>query len=97
MSDDLSMKALDGPLSVRAKQALFAGCDLALHCNGDMEEMREVASEVKELEGQSLRRSRQALAHLSVPVTSGSGAFDAAAAEARLATLLGPSSGKVSA
>lgn len=84
MSDDLSMKALDGPLSVRAKQALFAGCDLALHCNGDMEEMREVASEVKELEGQSLRRSQQALAHLSVP-----GSFDAAAAQAHLATLLG--------
>jgi beta-N-acetylhexosaminidase len=77
------MKALDGPLSVRAKQALFAGCDLALHCNGDMEEMREVASEVKELEGQSLRRSRQALAHLSVP-----GEFDPAAMEARLASLL---------
>jgi beta-N-acetylhexosaminidase len=92
MSDDLSMKALDGPLSVRAKQALFAGCDLALHCNGDMEEMREVASEVKELEGQSLRRSRQALAHLSVP-----GAFEAEAAEAHLATLLGASSDQVSA
>src|SRR5476651_799470 len=91
MSDDLSMKALDGPLSVRAKQALFAGCDLVLHCNGDMEEMREVASEVKELEGGSLRRSQQALAHLSVP-----GPFDAVAAEAHLATLLGPSSGKVS-
>ena len=84
MSDDLSMKALDGPLSVRARQALFAGCDLALHCNGDMEEMREVASEVKELKGPSLRRSKQALAHLSVP-----GEFDVAAMEARLANLLG--------
>ena len=89
MSDDLSMKALDGPLSVRAKQALFAGCDLALHCNGDMEEMREVASEVKELEGQSLRRSQQALAHLSVPGPSSGDKFDAEAAQARLATLLG--------
>src|SRR5438445_3161842 len=77
MSDDLSMKALDGPLSVRAKAALFAGCDLVLHCNGDMDEMRDVASEVKELEGQALRRSQQALAHLSVP-----GPFDPAAAGA---------------
>ena len=34
------MKALDGPLSVRAKAALFAGCDLVLHCNGDMDEMK---------------------------------------------------------
>jgi beta-N-acetylhexosaminidase len=84
MSDDLSMKALDGPLSVRARQALFAGCDLALHCNGDMEEMREVASEIKELEGLALRRSEQALARLSVP-----GAFDPAAAQAHLAGLLG--------
>ncbi|HMH66136.1 MAG TPA: beta-N-acetylhexosaminidase [Rhizomicrobium sp.] len=84
MSDDLSMKALDGPLSVRARAALFAGCDLVLHCNGDMDEMRDVASEVKELEGQALRRSEQALAHLSVPAP-----FDAAAAQGRLAALLG--------
>jgi len=87
MSDDLSMKALDGHLSVRARAALFAGCDLVLHCNGDMDEMRDVASEVKSLEGQALRRSEQALTHLSVP-----GFFDPAAAEARLAVLLGASS-----
>ncbi len=83
MSDDLSMKALDGPLSVRAKQAQFAGCDLVLHCNGDMEEMRDVASEVKILDGQALRRSRHALAQLSAP-----GAFDPDAAHAHLAALL---------
>jgi beta-N-acetylhexosaminidase len=86
MSDDLSMKALDGALSVRAKAALFAGCDLVLHCNGDMDEMRDVASEVKKLEGPARRRSEQALAHLSAPDP---GAFDSAAAEARLAALLG--------
>ncbi len=84
MSDDLSMKALDGPLSVRAKAALFAGCDLALHCNGDMDEMRDVASEVKDLEGLALKRSEQALAQLRVPSP-----FDPAAAQARLAGLLG--------
>ncbi len=87
MSDDLSMKALDGPLAVRAKAALFAGCDLVLHCNGDMEEMREVALDMKDLEGPSLKRSEQALAHLSVP-----GNFDSQAAEARLAVLLGAAS-----
>ena len=92
MSDDLSMKALDGPLSVRARAAQFAGCDLVLHCNGDMDEMREVASEVKELDGQALRRSKQALAHLAAP-----GRFDPAAAEARLAALLGASSTEMSA
>lgn len=84
MSDDLSMKALDGPLSVRARAALFAGCDLALHCNGELDEMRDVASEVKELDGLALARSERALAHLRAP-----GSFDAAAAQARLTQLLG--------
>ena len=78
------MKALDGPLSVRAKQAQFAGCDLVLHCNGDMDEMRDVASEVKELRGPALKRSEHALAYLSAPAP-----FDPAAAELRLAALLG--------
>lgn len=86
MSDDLSMQALDGPLSHRAKSALFAGCDLALHCNGDMGEMLEVASEVKELEGISLKRSDFALSHLR-----GANSFDPAATQARLSELLGAS------
>src|SRR6185312_14528719 len=84
MSDDLSMKALDGAFSVRAKQAQFAGCDLVLHCNGDMDEMRDVAKEVKNLEGQALKRSDVALGHLSAPAP-----LDPEAAEARLASLLG--------
>lgn len=84
MSDDLSMKALDGALSVRAKSALFAGCDLVLHCNGDLDEMRSVASEVSVLKGPALKRSEHALAHLSAPAP-----FDPVAAEAHLATLLG--------
>ena len=83
MSDDLSMQALDGPLAARAKAAFFAGCDLVLHCNGNMEEMKDVASETKELNELVSRRSEQALSHLKAP-----GALDAAAAEARLADLL---------
>jgi beta-N-acetylhexosaminidase len=84
MSDDLSMKALDGALSVRARLALFAGCDLALHCNGDMDEMRHVAAGVSELKGPALKRSEHALAHLAAPSP-----FDHEAAEARLVALLG--------
>lgn len=84
MSDDVSMNALSGPISSRAKSALFAGCDIVLHCNGSMEEMREVAEEGKVLEGQALKRAEAAHAHLSVP-----GDFNVAAAEARLAELLG--------
>ncbi|HWY61052.1 MAG TPA: beta-N-acetylhexosaminidase [Rhizomicrobium sp.] len=85
MSDDLSMKALDGPLSLRAKTALFAGCDLVLHCNGDMDEMTQVASEARQMEGMALKRSEAALSHLAAPEAG----FDPAAAQARLATLLG--------
>ena len=88
MSDDLSMQALEGPLSLRAKAALFAGCDLVLHCNGGMDEMKDVAAEAPELEGLSLTRSEQALSHLSVP-----DGFDPAAAGARLSQLMGSDMG----
>lgn len=42
ISDDLSMKALNGSFSQRASNSLKAGCDLVLHCNGEMEEMVQV-------------------------------------------------------
>ncbi len=84
LSDDLSMQALEGPLAVRAKAALFAGCDVVLHCNGDMGEMKDVATEAKILDGAALRRTGQATARLSQPQ-----AFDPKAAEARLMALLG--------
>ena len=45
-SDDLSMEALDGPIEQRADRAVAAGCDLALHCNGKLEEMRAVLKTV---------------------------------------------------
>ena len=86
MTDDLSMGALSGDARSRAVRAIAAGCDLVLHCNGDMEEMRDVAAEVKILEGQALKRSQQALAHLAAPSP-----FDPDAAQARLAALLGVS------
>lgn len=47
MTDDLSMKALKGDFTSRARIALDAGCDLALHCNGDMAEMTAVAEGVR--------------------------------------------------
>jgi len=43
VSDDLSMKALGGEMQSRAADAIRAGCDIALHCNGDMKEMVAVA------------------------------------------------------
>ena len=44
LSDDMSMKALNGPLDDLTRCALEAGCDVALHCNGKMEEMRLIAA-----------------------------------------------------
>jgi beta-N-acetylhexosaminidase len=88
MSDDLSMQALDGPVDVRARAALFAGCDVVLHCNGDMDEMKLVAMEAKALEGISLKRAEAALAHLVPPDAFEREPFDPKAAEARVAQLL---------
>lgn len=83
LSDDLSMQALSGSLSVRAKAAQFAGCDIVLHCNGDMGEMQEVASEAKPLEDLPLKRALAALSLLAPPQD-----FDVKAGEARLSELL---------
>lgn len=49
ISDDLSMKALRGSLDQLAKASLDAGCDVVLHCNGQMDEMRLVASGTRAL------------------------------------------------
>ena len=44
VSDDLSMQALGGEIGERAERALTAGCDLVLHCNGDLREMEAVVT-----------------------------------------------------
>ena len=62
MSDDLSMGALSGSLAERTGAAIGAGCDVALHCNGDMNEMEAVAAEAPALSGVSARRAEAALA-----------------------------------
>ncbi len=55
MTDDLSMHALEGSFATRAAKALGAGCDLVLHCNRDMQEMKEVAAAIPEA-AQGLRQ-----------------------------------------
>jgi len=83
MTDDLSMEALSGPVSARAKAALFAGCDVVLHCNGGRAEMEEVMAEAKPLEGAPLKRAEAALGHLTQ-----AGHFEPRMAEERLKELL---------
>ena len=47
MSDDICMRALHGPMDQRARDAQRSGCDLVLHCNGDIAEMELVAGAVR--------------------------------------------------
>ena len=79
MSDDLSMKALSGDFKQRAKDSLSAGCDVVLHCNGDMAEMKAVMSGVGRLGKEARRRALAVMGRLvKVPEP-----FDVAEARAR--------------
>jgi beta-N-acetylhexosaminidase len=84
MSDDVSMGALSGSLAERSRAALSAGCDLVLHCNGDLREMTEVASVVPELAGEAAVRAQAALAQRAAPED-----FDAEQARALFLRMVG--------
>jgi beta-N-acetylhexosaminidase len=77
MSDDLGMKALGGSFADRARGVIDAGCDVALHCSGNLAEMMEVADAVPPLAGLAAERFANARAHLRAPEP-----FDAAEAMA---------------
>jgi beta-N-acetylhexosaminidase len=61
MSDDISMGALSGSIEERSRAAISAGCDVVLHCSGELDEMRAVASAVPLLTGEALARADAAL------------------------------------
>jgi beta-N-acetylhexosaminidase len=83
MSDDVSMNALAGSIAERTRAIVGAGCDMVLHCNGKLDEMREVASQVPELSGKALERAVNALASRKAPQP-----FDRRAARAELDALV---------
>jgi beta-N-acetylhexosaminidase len=83
MSDDVSMNALAGSIAERTRAIVNAGCDMVLHCNGKLDEMRDVARETPELAGEALDRARRALASRRAPAP-----FDRQAARAELEALM---------
>jgi len=83
MSDDVSMNALAGSIAERTRAIVNAGCDMVLHCNGKLDEMRDVVRETPELAGEALDRARRALASRRAPAP-----FDRQAARAELEALM---------
>jgi beta-N-acetylhexosaminidase len=83
LCDDLSMAALGGKIETRAVDALQAGCDLVLHCNGILDEMVAIAGAIGPLSAAASRRVAAAEARRHAP-----GAFDRSASEHELAALL---------
>lgn len=83
MSDDVSMNALAGTIAERTRAIVSAGCDMVLHCNGNIDEMRDVASQTPELTGKALERANRALATRKAPQ-----ALDRVAARTELDALI---------
>jgi beta-N-acetylhexosaminidase len=83
MSDDVSMNALAGSIAERTRAIVNAGCDIVLHCNGKLDEMRDVAVETPILAGQALERARAAIAARKQP-----DAFDRVKGRAELDALI---------
>ncbi len=84
MSDDVSMNALEGSFEERAEAIFAAGLDIALHCNGNLDEARAVASVAPQLAGERARRAERALSAIRPPEP-----LDLARARAVLAAITG--------
>jgi beta-N-acetylhexosaminidase len=77
MSDDLNMQALAGTLAERTARAIAAGCDVALHCKGDLAEMMAVVPAAGRMTPSAERRAEAALAARKEPEAADLGALRA--------------------
>jgi beta-N-acetylhexosaminidase len=83
MSDDVSMNALSGTIAERSRASFAAGCDVVLHCNGNLAEMSAVASVAPVLEGKAKKRADAACA-----IRAAREEFDVEAARASFGKLI---------
>lgn len=67
MTDDIGMNALSGTIGQRAAAAIAAGCDLVLHCSGDLAGMADAAAHAGRLSDAAARRAAAALARRGGP------------------------------
>ncbi len=75
MSDDISMNALAGSVGERAQAFFAAGGDVVLHCNGEMDEMMQIAGAAPPLSGRAADRAETALALIAGPQPGDIGAL----------------------
>ena len=59
ITDDLSMKALKNPLEKNVKKSFKAGCNLVLHCNGNLKQMQIVARNSPKIDNFILKKTSQ--------------------------------------
>lgn len=83
MTDDVSMQALQGNVASRSEAAVRAGCDMVLHCNGDLPEMQSIAAVAGRMGTAAQARADRAAAARGRVET-----IDIAAAEAELSSLM---------
>ena len=54
ITDDICMKALKENLKTKVTQPLLAGCDIILHCNGNINEMKKIIGILKKWMSQKI-------------------------------------------
>jgi beta-N-acetylhexosaminidase len=83
-SDDVCMKALHGPLAARVSSVLGAGCDVALHCDGNFDDMVVISEACPRMRPESMVRLNAAR-----PPAGDSQSIDRDIAKRRISAFLG--------